>query len=130
MIAYSKTPAEIAVAIGADTVIYQTLPDLEAACAELSPRGIDCYFESGVFSGCYVTGVPEGHFEHLERVRGRNKKPKILEAARRTIGDTSTDEDLSQAVAGVELGSTQSPIASYSQDISLHDFNDYALPEY
>lgn len=93
MIAYSKTPAEIAVAIGADTVIHQTLSDLEAACAELSPRGIDCYFESGVFSGCYVTGV-DGYFEHLERVRGRNKKPKILEAARRTIGDTSTDEGL------------------------------------
>ena len=105
-------------------VIYQTLSDLEAACAELSPRGIDCYFESGVFSGCYVTGVPDGYFEHLERVRGRNKKPKVLEAARRTIGATSKDEDLSQAAAEVELGSAHSLIASYSQDISLHNFND------
>jgi len=105
-------------------VIYQTLSDLEAACAELSPRGIDCHFESGVFSGCYVTGVPKGYFEHLERIRGRTKKPKVLEAARRTIGDTTRDEDLSQAVAEEELRSAHSLITSYSQDISLHNFND------
>ncbi|CAD6576659.1 MAG: amidophosphoribosyltransferase [Alectoria sarmentosa] len=124
LIAYSKTPAEIAIAIGADMVTYQTLSDLEAACAELSPRGTDCNFESGVFSGCYVTRIPDGYFEHLERVRGRTKKPKVPEAARRTISDTIRDEDLSQAVAGLELGAAQSLITSCSQDISLHNFND------
>ena len=115
---------EIARAIGADTVIYQSFSDLEAACAELSPRSIDCRFETGVFSGCYVTRVPEGYFEHLERVRGRNKKPKVLEAARRAIGDPGRDENSSQAVSRAELGSAPPLIASYSQDISLHNFND------
>lgn len=124
LIAYSKTPAEIATAIGADTVIYQSLSDLEAACAELSPRGIDCCFESGVFSGRYVTHVPDGYFEHLERIRDRVKKPKVLEAAKRTNCLTSRGDDLSQAVAGVELESADSSATSCSQDINLHNFND------
>lgn len=115
---------EIAVAIGADTVIYQTLSDLEAACAELSPRGMKSHFESGVFSGCYVTGVPDGYFEHLERVRGRSKTSEGLEAARRIIGDTSRYEDLSQPVTGMELGMAHSLIAPCSQDIGLHNIND------
>ena len=107
-------------------VIYQTLSDLETACAELSPRGIDSYFESGVFSGRYITGVPDGYLKHLEWVRGRNKKPKILEAAKRSIGHTTRDKDLSQAVAGLDLGSDHPLVASNSQDISLHNFNDSA----
>ncbi|KAL9103235.1 MAG: hypothetical protein Q9163_001722 [Psora crenata] len=134
LIAYSKTPAEVAIAIGADMVIYQTLSDLVAACAELSPRGRDCNFESGVFSGCYVTGVPDGYFEHLERVRGGNKRSKIPEAARKrykipepaghTVDGTIVDEDLSQAVARVKLEMVHSSVTPTSQDISLHNFND------
>ena len=105
-------------------VIYQTLSDLVAACAELSPRGRDCHFESGVFSGCYVTGVPDGYFEHLERVRGGNKRSKIPEAAGHTVDGTTVDEDLSQAVARVELETAHSLVTPTSQDISLHNFND------
>ena len=95
-----------------------------AACAELSPRGRDCHFESGVFSGCYVTGVPDGYFEHLERVRGGYKKSKILEAAGPTVKGTTVVENLSQAVASVKLETAHSLVAPTSQDISLHNFND------
>ena len=105
-------------------VSYQTLSDLEAACAEISPRGIDSYFESGVFSGSYVSGVPDGYFDYLEGVRGRSKKPTAVEAARRITRDAIRDEDLSQAVAGMELGTAHPPIAPCSQDISLHNLND------
>jgi amidophosphoribosyltransferase len=105
-------------------VIYQTLPDLVAACAELSPRGRDCYFESGVFSGCYVTGVPDGYFEHLARLRGGTKRSKIPEAARHVVNGTTVDEDLSQAVARVELKKAHhSVVTSISQDIRLHNLN-------
>lgn len=104
-------------------VIYQTLPDLVAACAELSPRGRDCCFESGVFSGCYVTGVPEGYFEHLERVRGGNKRSKIPEVARLTVNGITVNEDLSQAVAKVEVETVHSLVNPTSQDISLYNFN-------
>jgi amidophosphoribosyltransferase len=123
LIAYSKTPAEVATAIGADMVIYQTLPDLVAACAELSPRGRDCDFESGVFSGCYVTGVPDGYFEHLERLRGGNKKPKILEAETHTVNGTKVEKELSQAVARLEMEKAHSLATPTNQDISLHNFN-------
>lgn len=105
-------------------VIYQTTSDLVAACAELSPRGRDSYFESGVFSGCYVTGVPDGYFEHLERIRGGKKRSKIPKATGRTVNGTTVDEDLSQAVASVELKTAQSSVPPTSQDISLHNFND------
>ena len=123
LIAYSKTPAEVAVAIGADMVIYQKLSDLVAACAELSPRGRDCHFESGVFSGCYVTGIPDGYFKHLERIRGGNKRSKIPEAAGHIV-DGTTAHDLSQAAAKVKLDSARSLVPPTSQDISLHNFND------
>ena len=106
-------------------VIYQPLSDLVAACAELSPRGRDCIFESGVFSGCYVTGVPDGYFEHLEQIRGGNKRPtKISEAARHITNGKIVNEDLSQAVAKLELKTAHSLVISTSQDISLHNFND------
>lgn len=49
LIAYDKTAKDIAHEIGADAVIYQSLPDLEAACAELSPRGPDQKFEVSFF---------------------------------------------------------------------------------
>ena len=122
LIAYSKTPAEVATAIGADMVIYQTLSDLVAACAELSPRGRDCDFEAGVFSGCYVTSVPDGYFEHLERVRGPNKKSKIAVAASQIVDRTAANKELSQAVAGADTAHPVIP--STSQDISLHNLND------
>src|ERR1700760_2009853 len=70
LIAFHKSADEIAVEIDADAVIYQSLSDLEAACAELSPRGATQQrFEVGVFSGQYVTPVDEGYLEHLERER-------------------------------------------------------------
>ena len=105
-------------------VIYQTLSDLVAACAELSPRGRDCIFESGVFSGCYVTGVPDGYFEHLEQIRGGIKRSKIPGVAGHTIDGTTVDENLSQAITKVELETARSLVTPTSQDISLHNFND------
>ena len=105
-------------------VIYQTLSDLVASCAELSPRGRDCYFESGVFSGCYVTGVPDGYFEHLEQIRSANKRSKIPEAANRMVNGTARHEDRSRAVARIESKTSQPVNTSTTQDISLHNLND------
>lgn len=109
LIAYSKTSTEVATAIGADTVIYQTLPDLVAACVELSPPGRDCHFESGVFSGCYVTGVPDGYFEHLALVRGETNRSKTSK---------------SQVIGRVDLQTTHHTLVTPNgQDINLHNLN-------
>ena len=44
LVAHGRTPDEIATAIGADLVIFQTLPDLVAAVRQLNPSipAFDC----------------------------------------------------------------------------------------
>lgn len=56
-------------------MIFQDLADLKASCIEAAegPTEIED-FEVGVFCGKYVTDVPEGYFEHLSRLRGKEKK--------------------------------------------------------
>lgn len=75
LVAHGKTWKEIAEHIDADGVIFQDLGDLKASCIEAAegPTEIDD-FEVGVFCGKYVTDVPEGYFEHLSRLRGKEKK--------------------------------------------------------
>lgn len=75
LVAHGKTRQEIAQQIDADEVIFQDLADLKASCIEAAegPTEIED-FEVGVFCGKYVTDVPEGYFEHLSRLRGKEKK--------------------------------------------------------
>ena len=54
LVAHQRTEAEISTAIGADLVIFQTLPDLVASCAQFNPTITD--FDCSVFTGQYVTG--------------------------------------------------------------------------
>lgn len=49
-------------------------------------------FEVGVFSGKYVTGVPEGYFEHLSLLR-QGKKRKASAAGLTVVGPTESSED-------------------------------------
>jgi amidophosphoribosyltransferase len=85
LVAHNRDRLAIAKHIGAEEVIYQSLDDLKAACAELSPRGPTQKFEVGVFCGRYVTPVTQGYFEHLEKIRGESKKSKVLESAREAV---------------------------------------------
>ncbi|KAI5818755.1 nucleophile aminohydrolase [Pyronema omphalodes] len=88
LVAHDRTEQQVAEHIGADAVIYQTLPDLVAACSSLNPNVKE--FEVGVFSGEYVTPVPPGYFKKLEETRG-----KIAERKRKaaTAGVANDDED-------------------------------------
>ena len=88
LIAHHRDEDSIAEHIGAVKVIYQSLDDLKAACAELSPRK-NQEFEVGVFCGTYVTPVHAGYFEHLEKVRGETKKLKVMESAREAVANGS-----------------------------------------
>lgn len=103
LVAHNRDRKAIARHIGAEEVIYQTLSDLKAACAEESPRK-NQEFEVGVFCGKYVTPVTDGYFEHLERVRGESKKLKVLESAKEAVlNGVASDKELDLIKKGVEV---------------------------
>jgi len=77
LVAYGRnTDDEIAAAIGADVIIFQTLPDLVASVRHLNPSIKE--FDCSVFTGDYVTGgVGEAYLQHLEGLRADNVKGKV-----------------------------------------------------
>ncbi|KIM65375.1 hypothetical protein SCLCIDRAFT_544794 [Scleroderma citrinum Foug A] len=84
LVAYERTSEEIAEAIGADLVIFQTLPDLIASVRQFNPS-IDT-FDCSVFTGEYVTGgVNEEYLNHIESLRADNVKRKMREGGPVTL---------------------------------------------
>lgn len=76
LVAHGRSDSEIATAIGADLVIFQTLPDLVNSVQQFNPalKQFDC----SVFSGEYVTGgVDEDYLRRLDTLRNENAKRKI-----------------------------------------------------
>lgn len=103
LVAHNRDGDAIASHIGAEAVIYQSLEDLKASCAELSPRP-NQEFEVGVFCGKYVTPVTEGYFERLEKIRGESRKMKVLEAAKENlIKGTADPKDIDMVKHGVTV---------------------------
>lgn len=77
LVAHNRTTQEIEEEIGADLVIFQTLPDLVSSIRALNPsiKQFDC----SVFTGKYVTGgVDEAYLQHLEGLRADNIKVKSM----------------------------------------------------
>ena len=106
LIAHHRDEVSIAEHIGAVKVIFQTLDDLIASCAELSPRGPDQEFEVGVFCGKYVTPVANDYFERLEKLRGVAAESKVAERARHALLRGQLDDPtLKAAVYGVKVAS-------------------------
>lgn len=105
LVAHERTPQDIANLIGADAVIYQTLPDLVSACASESPRGAATQqFEVGVFCGKYVTPVGDDYFAHLERVRGETRKMKVMESAvQAVVSGHASRTEFKMATNGVDV---------------------------
>nr|VFK38013.1 MAG: amidophosphoribosyltransferase [Candidatus Kentron sp. SD]VFK42737.1 MAG: amidophosphoribosyltransferase [Candidatus Kentron sp. SD]VFK78225.1 MAG: amidophosphoribosyltransferase [Candidatus Kentron sp. SD] len=68
LIAHGRSEKQIAEAIGADRLIYQSLEDLIAAVQKGNPC-ID-RFDDSCFTGKYITdGVTDDYLTHLEKVR-------------------------------------------------------------
>ena len=67
LIAHNKTEAEVADAIGADELIYQSLNDLISSVQEGNPDIKD--FETSIFTGNYPTQIEEGYLKNLEEER-------------------------------------------------------------
>ena len=73
LVAHNRTTPDVAAAIGADLVIFQTLPDLIASVRQFNPA--IAAFDCSVFTGEYVTGgVDDAYLAALERLRADNVK--------------------------------------------------------
>lgn len=121
----------IAEHIGADSVIYQTLDDLKASCADAAeeagavnaPRN----FEVGVFCGTYITPVEKAYFEHLEQIRGQSRKLKVAHEARRAVAQGYANEtQIQMAAAGavVDGHGQVVPVAKEDTDVSAQTNGD------
>ncbi|KAF2769468.1 glutamine phosphoribosylpyrophosphate amidotransferase [Teratosphaeria nubilosa] len=105
LVAHERDSKDIGKHIDADAVVYQSLSDLESACAQESPRDPATQrFEVGVFCGKYITPVSDDYFQHLERVRGEAKKIKTMEKARNAVAHGVADpEQVKIAAHGVDV---------------------------
>ena len=75
LVAHDRTTEEIAAHIGADLVIFQTLPDLIDSCRQLNPA--NGQFDCSVFTGEYVTGgVNDAYLAHIQKLRNDKAKDK------------------------------------------------------
>lgn len=70
LIAFGRDTDAVAKEIGADGLVYQSLPDLEQSIRDLNPAIKQ--FESSCFDGSYVTGdIDAQYLETLQRTRGK-----------------------------------------------------------
>lgn len=73
LVAHGRDSKAIADVIGADLVIFQTLPDLVDSVRRFNPD--ITHFDCSVFTGDYVTGgVTEEYLQHLEGLRADNMR--------------------------------------------------------
>jgi amidophosphoribosyltransferase len=130
LIAHARTSQDICQVIGADAVIYQTLPDLEAACLTLAPPKTGPErFEVGVFCGKYVTPVHEDYFTHLELIRGERKKAKVIAGARLAVAQgVAGDQDIRIARNGADVDEKGNVVPSATPSNVLDSFGQGILP--
>jgi amidophosphoribosyltransferase len=114
LVAHGRDPTQVAIEIGADMVIYQTLEDLKKCVTGFNKDIID--FEAGVFTGEYVTGCPPHYLEHLEKLRGVHARTKQLEKTKTLEALKLNGIDEQEVVNGVEEEHAQHKAAV---DISL-----------
>ncbi|KAJ7087766.1 phosphoribosyltransferase-like protein [Mycena epipterygia] len=132
LVAHGRDTKSIASAIGADLVIFQTLPDLVESVRQFN-RDITA-FDCSVFTGDYVTGdVDEKYLSHLESLRADNVREKTIgtsaeaQSADRSNGvngvkNNGHDERGNERGSDVTLGSDMHTTVNGSDDtVGLHN---------
>lgn len=130
LIASNKSPQQVAKAIGADAVVYQSLPDLVDAIIN-SPnageRKVD-ELEVGVFNGKYITPLSKGYLDHLEDLKDRRKeesqKQSSLTALVNGEGEIEDIRRVTKNGRDQRLVAQLNGVRSQDQDIALHNIND------
>lgn len=115
LVAHGRTIPAIAKEIGADLVIYQTLPDLVASVRQFNPAiGT---FDCSVFTGEYVTGgVDEVYLSGLEVSRGDGVKATSPSASRRKVKSIDTTP-MERTFSSISSG----PVSAADDTIGLHN---------
>ena len=115
-VAHERTIPAITKEIGADLVIYQTLPDLIASVRQLNPA-IET-FDCSVFTGEYITGgVDEAYLNGLEEKRADNVKAGNPSANGHQVNGISTKLGESQE----SLAGCSGPMNGTDDTIGLHN---------
>jgi amidophosphoribosyltransferase len=99
LVAYNRDNDSIAHAIGADLVIFQTLPDLISSVRRFNPTITT--FDCSVFTGEYVTGgVDEAYLMHLEQLRGDHVRERLGEISQGLGVTKDTVEEKAKVTRG------------------------------
>ena len=72
LVAHGRSEEEVEKLLGVDWLIYQDLSDLEAAVA--GPKQLISRFDSSCFNGEYVTGIDDGYFDRIRKLRSDDAK--------------------------------------------------------
>ncbi|KAI0045388.1 Amidophosphoribosyltransferase [Auriscalpium vulgare] len=121
LVGHGRTVEQISDAIGADLVIFQTLPDLISSVRQFNPAIAS--FDCSVFTGEYVTGgVDAAYLDHLERLRADNVKGKAI------VGDVAVLEGKGGGGArdtsgseGASVSGSGGPVNGHDDTIGLHN---------
>ncbi|KAG2088750.1 phosphoribosyltransferase-like protein [Suillus discolor] len=117
LVAYGRNTEEIAEAIGADLVVFQTLPDLIASVRQFNPS--ISTFDCSVFTGEYVTGgVNEEYLHRLESLRADNVKNKVAVNSLEGQSEGSRANGFHDRVNIVASGG---PVNSADDTVGLHN---------
>ncbi|KAG5719874.1 Amidophosphoribosyltransferase [Termitomyces sp. T112] len=115
LVAHQRTTEEIATAIGADLVIFQSLSDLEESVRSLNPSITT--FDCSVFTGEYVTGgVTEEYLQHLEGLRADNMRTKA--ALNGAVGSDASTAAREEKPVVVSAGN---PVNGSDDTVGLHN---------
>ena len=114
LVAHGRDSEAIATAIGADLVIFQTLPDLVESVRHLNPS-IE-QFDCSVFTGEYITGgVDEQYLRHVESIRAGKSRANSLDSNLGGVGTaTQETEELNTEMPGT-------PVNGSDDTVGLHN---------
>lgn len=110
LVAHGRDTEAIAKAIGADLVIFQTLPDLVESVRHLNPS-IE-QFDCSVFTGEYITGgVDEEYLRQVESSRGDNTRVNSLDS---NLGTTQETEEVNTEGPGTPLNGSDDTVGLHN----------------
>jgi amidophosphoribosyltransferase len=120
LVAYHRNEDEIAEALGADLVIYQTLPDLVRSVKQFNPQLQQ--FDCSVFTGEYVTGdINEEYLAWVEKSRSEKTRltsPPPVEPSKPTVNGVHVNGKI---IGGQAIAMQKSALISAEEDMQRRE---------